>query len=255
MPYESSGERATDGLPTQEKLDQYNEWYTRNWTARYEKWITESNEEYDGQIAAVATAEEKEKLEKEKARAEKQLRRDLERNITNNTMWRPADTFNIAMGQGRQNYTPLPLAVYIATIANGGTVYQPYVVSEIRDSDGNVIQKHEPVVKHTADISQETLQIVRDAMCKVTDPGGTAYSLFMNFPKEIKVGAKTGTSQPGGAGYKIGKKQYYDGVFVAFAPADDPQVAFVCIMEYGYSGSGSGGVVCKEVFEKYFGLR
>ncbi len=255
LPYESSGERATDGLPTQEKLDQYNEWYTRNWTARYEKWITESNEEYDGQIAAAATAEEKEKLEKEKARAEKQLRRDLERNITNNTMWRPADTFNIAMGQGRQNYTPLQLAVYIATIANGGTVYQPYVVSEIRDSDGNVIQKHEPVVKHTADISQETLQIVRDAMCKVTDPGGTAYSLFMNFPKEIKVGAKTGTSQPGGAGYKIGKKQYYDGVFVAFAPADDPQVAFVCIMEYGYSGSGSGGVVCKEVFEKYFGLR
>ncbi len=255
LPYESSGERATDGLPTQEKLDQYNEWYTKNWTARYEKWIAESNEEYDGQIAAATTAEEREKLEKEKARAEKQLRRDLERNITNNTMWRAADTFNIAMGQGRQNYTPLQLAVYISTIANGGTVYQPYVVSEIRDSDGNVIQKHEPVVKHTADISQETLKIVRDAMCKVTDPGGTAYSLFMNFPKEIKVGAKTGTSQPGGAGYKIGKKQYYDGVFVAFAPADDPQVAFVCIMEYGYSGSGSGGIVCKEVFEKYFGLR
>lgn len=255
LPYESSGERATDGLPTQEKLDQYNEWYTKNWTARYEKWIDESNAEYDAKIAAAATAEEKEKLEKEKARAEKQLRRDLDRNITNNTMWRPADTFNISMGQGRQNYTPLQLAVYVSTIANGGTVYEPYVVAEIRDSNGNIIQTHEPVVKHQADIDPETLKIVRDAMCKVTEPGGTAYSLFMNFPKEIKVGAKTGTSQPGGAGYKIGKKQYFDGVFVAFAPADDPQIAFVSVMEYGYSGSGSGGVVCKEVFEKYFGLR
>lgn len=255
LPYESSGERATDGLPTAEKIAQYNEWYINSWTTRYEKWINESNVEYDQKINAAATDEEKESLEKEKARAEKQLRRDLERNISNNTTWRAADTFNISMGQGRQNYTPLQLAVYVSTIANGGTVYQPYVVAEIRDSNGNILQHTEPVVKHTAEISPETLQIVRDAMCRVTDPGGTAYSLFMNFPKDIKVGAKTGTSQPGGAGYKIGKKQYFDGVFVAFAPADDPQIAFACIMEYGYSGSGSGGIVCKEVFEKYFGLR
>lgn len=255
LPYESSGERATDGLPTAEKIAQYNEWYINSWTTRYEKWINESNVEYDQKINAAATDEEKESFEKEKARAEKQLRRDLERNISNNTTWRAADTFNISMGQGRQNYTPLQLAVYVSTIANGGTVYQPYVVAEIRDSNGNILQHTEPVVKHTAEISPETLQIVRDAMCRVTDPGGTAYSLFMNFPKDIKVGAKTGTSQPGGAGYKIGKKQYFDGVFVAFAPADDPQIAFACIMEYGYSGSGSGGIVCKEVFEKYFGLR
>lgn len=255
LPYESSGERATDGLPTQEKLDQYNEWYTKNWTARYEKWIAESNEEYDEQIASAKTEDEKAKLTKEKERAEKQLRRDLERNLANNTMWRPADTFNIAIGQGRQNYTPLQLAVYISTIANGGIVYEPYVVAEIRDNNGNVIEKHEPVVKHTADISQETLKVDRDAMCRVTSPGGTAYSLFAHFPKDIKVGAKTGTSQPGGAGYKIGKKEYFDGIFVAFAPADDPEIVFACVMEYARSGSGSGGIVCKEVFEKYFGLR
>ena len=91
-------------------------------------------------------------------------------------------------------------------------------------------------------------------MCRVTAPGGTAYSLFAHFPNSIKVGAKTGTSQPGIADYHVGAKEYFDGVFVAFAPADDPQVAFACVMEYGFSGSGSGGLVCRDVFSAYFGL-
>ena len=66
--------------------------------------------------------------------------------------------------------------------------------------------------------------------------------------------AKTGTAQPGQGGYHVGKKEYYDGVFIAFAPADDPEVAFACVMEYGYSGAGSAGRVAKAVLEEYFGL-
>lgn len=79
-------------------------------------------------------------------------------------------------------------------------------------------------------------------MTGVSQPGGTAYSIFYDFPPEIKVAAKTGTSQPGQASYKSGKKEYYDGIFIAYAPADDPQVAFAAVVEYGYSGNGSGGV-------------
>lgn len=255
LPYESSGNNPYQGaLPTKEKRESYNERYREQWGAIYDERIDESNAAYDAQINAAQTEEEKEKLQKQKERAEKQLLREKESTLVNGTTWRAADTFNIGIGQGRQSYTPLQLAIYVSTIANGGTVYQPYIVDEIQDGEGNTIEKREPVVKHVADISQETLQIVRDAMSRVTAPGGTAYSLFMHFPSNIKVGAKTGTSQPGGAGYKVGSKEYFDGVFVAFAPVDDPQIAFACVMEYGYSGSGSGGIVCKAIFEKYFGL-
>ena len=92
-------------------------------------------------------------------------------------------------------------------------------------------------------------------MAGVTKPGGTAYSLFRNFPPDIQVAAKTGTAQPGQAGYRENGKQYYDGVFVAFAPVDDPEIAFAGVVEYGYSGSGSAGKIAKAVFEEYFGLK
>ncbi len=44
-------------------------------------------------------------------------------------------------------------------------------------------------------------------------------------------------------------------MMVCFAPADDPEIAFACVMEYGYSGSGSAGRVAKAVLEEYFNLR
>ncbi len=255
LPYESTGENPYQGaLPTIEKREQYNDRYREQWGSIYDKRIDESNAEYDELIAQAQSEEEKQKLQTQKTKAEKQLLKEKENTLTNGTRWRPADTFNIAMGQGRQAYTPLQLAVYVSTIANGGTVYTPYIVEEIQDSEGNTIKKTAPTIKHVADISAETLQIVRDAMCRVTAPGGTAYSLFAHFPNSIKVGAKTGTSQPGIADYHVGAKEYFDGVFVAFAPADDPQVAFACVMEYGFSGSGSGGLVCRDVFSAYFGL-
>ena len=168
--------------------------------------------------------------------------------------WHASDTYNVAIGQGRQNYTPLQLARYCATIANGGKIMKPYVVDHGQDKNGNVILKNEPeLIAHSA-VSDNTFKIVEDAMTGVSQPGGTAYSIFYDFPPEIKVAAKTGTSQPGQASYKSGKKEYYDGIFIAYAPADDPQVAFAAVVEYGYSGNGSGGRICREVFKKYFGL-
>jgi penicillin-binding protein 2 len=66
------------------------------------------------------------------------------------------------------------------------------------------------------------------------------------------VGAKTGTAQTGRVGDN--KSKEFHGVFVAFAPYDDPQIAFAGLVEYGESGSGSAGKVAKAVFEEYFGL-
>lgn len=254
LPYESKGERVTEGLPTRSKINAYNSWAAETKSAYYDKIIENTTAEYEKNIAAATTDSEKKTIERKYKNTLAQLKAQKAIDVKWVSEWHASDTYNVAIGQGRQNYTPLQLARYCATIANGGKIMKPYVVDHVQDKNGNVILKNEPeLIAHSA-VSDNTFKIVEDAMTGVSQPGGTAYSIFYDFPPEIKVAAKTGTSQPGQASYKSGKKEYYDGIFIAYAPADDPQVAFAAVVEYGYSGNGSGGRICREVFKKYFGL-
>ena len=82
---------------------------------------------------------------------------------------------------------------------------------------------------------------------------GTAYGLFAHFPPEIQVAAKTGTAQTGRRGDK--KNEEFHGVFIAFAPFDDPEIAFAGVVEYGKSGSGSAGLIARDLFEHYFKIK
>ena len=254
LAYENKGARATEGLPTPEKRQLYQEKEVANQAALWDKKIAEAEERFAQELANAATEEEKAKIERRRRSTIAVYQSEKIINMNWHSEWHAADTFNVSIGQGRQNYTPLQLAVYASALANGGTVYQPYIVDKVVDNDGNVIMQNEPVIKQQADISAETIKKVREAMCRVTAPGGGAYGLFAQFPSEIRIAAKTGTAQPGRSGYIVGNKQYYDGLFICYAPADDPQVAFACVMEYGYSGSGSAGYVAKAVLEEYFAL-
>jgi len=164
--------------------------------------------------------------------------------------WRNYDTFYMSMGQGYNSFTTLQLANYVSTIANGGSRMRPYLLDKIFSKEGAIVYQAEPEVINTVNASAQNFADVRKAMLAVSQPGGTAYSLFANFP--IQVGAKTGTAQTGLVGDD--KNKDYHGIFVAFAPYDDPQVAFACVVEYGHAGNSSGGVVCHDVFEEYFGL-
>lgn len=167
--------------------------------------------------------------------------------------WHNYNTFYMAMGQGYVTTTPLQLANYVATVANGGYHMQPYLVDKVvtqGDQDEEVIYQFQPVIKNQVEISQESLAAVRAGMRAVIQPGGTASSVFSGFP--IAVAGKTGTAQTGLAGDD--KNKDYHGVFVAFAPYEEPEVAFACIVEYGYRGGTSAGVVCRRVFEEYFNI-
>ena len=254
LAYESTGERATQGLPTIEKRKMYQDMAAETSDLSYDRRLEVLKQEKAEALAGVTDEKERKKLERKYNSQIAVVESEKLINHKWSSEWHAADTFNVAIGQGRQNYTPLQLAVYASAIANGGTVYQPYVVKEIRNNAGEVVQTAEPVVRQTADISEDTLNKVREAMCRVTANGGGAYGLFSSFPADIQVAAKTGTAQPGGKGYRVGNKEYYDGLFICFAPADDPEVAFACVMEYGYSGSGSAGRVAKAVLEEYFQL-
>ncbi len=158
--------------------------------------------------------------------------------------WHDYDTIISSIGQGDNRYTPLQLANYIATIANGGIRYKPYLVQKIIAPDGRLLKENTPVELARVDVSPDTLAIIREAMLEVTlPPDGTAYSFFRGFPP---VAAKTGTTQ----------LQNHDnhGLFVAFAPYDNPEIAVAVIMEHAGSGSSAAGPVVEDMISAYLGL-
>ncbi len=167
-----------------------------------------------------------------------------------NGIWHPYDTYYMSIGQGYSYYTPLQMAQAVATIANRGVRMQPHVVDKIIDYEGNLVYQWEPREMDRINLPDSSWRALYSAMLAVTSQGGTAYRTFGRYP--VAVAAKTGTAQTGLVGDD--KNEDYHGWFIAFAPADDPQVAFAGMVEYGYHGFSSGGVVCKAAFDAYFGF-
>ena len=165
------------------------------------------------------------------------------------TRWHPFDTFNTSIGQGSVDLTVLQLASFTATLANGGTRYVPYLIDRIESPQGEIVMQYEPVIAHVLDISPESLaEVVRGMYYTSHRSFGTANRWFRDFPSHITVASKTGTAETGRA------RDGFHGVFVAFAPVDDPQIAIAVLIEYGRTGGGSGGPVARAVFQEYFGL-
>ncbi len=155
--------------------------------------------------------------------------------------WNPGDTLQASIGQSDNLFTPIQLASYVATIANGGTRYQPHLVKYVKSADdGSLLEEKKPVVLDKLDISESTMKAVKEGMQKVTEEG-TASNVFKDFP--IKVAGKTGTAEV--------SKGSNNGIFVAFAPYDNPQIAIAIVIEHG-TGGYLAAPVAKAVFEEYF---
>lgn len=169
--------------------------------------------------------------------------------------WMIADTLSAAIGQSYNSFTPIQMAYYVATLANGGIKNDLTILKGVVASDGSEVVKSnvDKVVdskigktESTASnlgISKETLDVVFEGMRSVTgETGGTAYSTFSSFP--IEVAGKTGTATA-----SSGSAHAW---FVGFAPYDDPEIAVVCVIEHGGHGAYTAPAV-KEVMEEYFG--
>jgi penicillin-binding protein 2 len=157
--------------------------------------------------------------------------------------WKPGDDINLSIGQGDLLVTPLQLAVGLSALANGGTVYVPHVAYEITDSSGKVIHRYEAEKRSELGISQANLNTIKEGMKLATaNPNGTAYSAFKGFP--YAVAGKTGTAQ---------KKPEDDyALFIGYAPADNPQIVVVAIIEQGGHGSAVAAPVVRKVMEQFF---
>ncbi len=150
------------------------------------------------------------------------------------------DTLQIAIGQ-LNAFTPLQLANYTATLANGGTHYRASLISKIVSYDiSSVYDESKPEVKNKINISDATLNAVKEGMLSVTEDG-TGQAALGTYP--IKVGGKTGTSQV------VGKPDH--SVFIAFAPFDNPEIAISVVLEHGSNGFAAGTVV-RNILDAYF---
>lgn len=157
--------------------------------------------------------------------------------------WTIGNSYHAAIGQGYVTATPLQLVNYIATIANGGTLYKPHIVSQIKKNDGATVLNKAQAIR-SGFVSADVINVVREGMRQVVT-GGTAQPL-KDLP--VAVAGKTGTAQ-------FGSEDKTHGWFVSFAPYDDPQIAMIVLAEGGGEGHSSGVPVTKEVYEWYFGGR
>lgn len=160
-------------------------------------------------------------------------------------IWYPAETLDAAIGQGYNSFTPIQIANYVAAIANDGVWMKPHLIKSIDDPDGNIVLEKNPEIGGQLDFSKDTFRIIKEGMRAVTLPGGTAYSVFADFP--ISVAGKTGTAE-----WDVTKDPH--GWFVAFAPYEDPEIAVAVFIEQAGSGGTTGGPVARAIFEEYFHL-
>ncbi len=161
--------------------------------------------------------------------------------------WNLSDSINMAIGQGDLLVSPMQIAVTIAAIANGGTVYQPQFVDQIGLIAEEPTIVMEPVILNQADVSPETLAAVREGMRGVVSNPMLGTAEYRLGTMEIPVAGKTGTAQVSGEGRPIAW-------FGGFAPYDDPEIAVVVMIENGGQGSGVAAPIFRRVIEKYYGL-
>lgn len=164
--------------------------------------------------------------------------------------WYLGDTVQAAIGQSDHAFSPLQLANYCATIANGGTRYEAHIIKSVStfDNTKTVLDKTEPKVAYKMNFDPNNLKAVKNGMNAVGGPGGFCWEAFKNLP--VRCAAKTGTAQ-----VKEKLNGYYhtydNGILITYAPADNPQIAIAQVVERADSGS-STAEVSAAIYKYYF---
>lgn len=172
--------------------------------------------------------------------------------------YRPGFAENASIGQGDVEVTVLQMAMAYAAIANGGTLYVPQVVDRIESFDGRPIVTYQPKVEHQVKTPIDALDTWRRGMYKVANElGGTAYE--HGHIEGLTVLGKTGTAE-------VKKHHHEDSErdlekwnpnsahawFAGIAPAEDPEIAIVVLVEHGGAGGNVAWPIAKQIIEGYF---
>lgn len=157
-----------------------------------------------------------------------------------NERWYIGDTYHAAIGQGDVLTTPLQIAVATATIANGGTLYEPQVVERIVNQSGEIVRIVEPVVRTSPVVSQKSIEIVRRGMREAVLSGGGRSLQTLS----ITAAGKTGTAQ-------FGTEEKTHAWFTMFAPYENPELVITVLIEEGGIGEEAAVPVAREALREY----
>lgn len=171
------------------------------------------------------------------------------------------NTLNTAIGQGDTRLTLIQLAMGYAAIANGGTLYVPQIVEQVTGPDGTIVESFEPRVRRRVHVDQEHLARVVEALYGVVnDPVGTAFNA--RIAGGVPVAGKTGTAQlrervrpgedPAAAPRTILRSHAW---FAGFAPAGDPELAIVVLVEHGGAGGQYAAPIATRILQEHLGGR
>jgi len=169
----------------------------------------------------------------------------------------PGDVVASSIGQGRILVTPLQMAVAVCALVNGGDVLRPFVVRRVESPDGEILKRFgRHVVGHVA-VNAPYIKLVRDALFGVVNrQGGTGWRARLDFPK---IAGKTGTAQ---VVQRVDDEETiledipYErrphSWFIGYAPADEPEIAFVVLVEHGGAGGHAAAVLARQIVAAAF---
>ena len=155
--------------------------------------------------------------------------------------WTDGQTITAAIGQSYNLFTPLQLANYVATLVGGGDHYQAHLLRNVKAYDNSrLLYMYDDKPMNTVEISDSTLNAVTRGMHELTVSGSVAYA-FENCV--VSAGAKTGSAQVG--------TDIANGVFVAYAPYEKPEIAVAIVIEKGGSGAALANTAV-EIINSWF---
>jgi len=164
----------------------------------------------------------------------------------NDIKWGGSMEIQMAIGQSITLLTPAAVSRYVASLANGGTVYNLMIVNSIISPEGEILSQRQPSIFSQLEDAVEYLPYIKEGMRGVVDESGTAAKYFRNWKYKDEIWAKTGTSQITVGGVKIDLEN--NAWFLALCPYQKPEIAVVSFIPNGFSG-GEASLAAKEFIE------
>ena len=158
--------------------------------------------------------------------------------------WQAGDTWQAAIGQSENIFTPLQVSVYISTVINGGKRYAAHLLHSVHTYGGETVMTAESKLISDADLSDSTVSLIRSAMVDVISGPNVGASVRRNFSGvKYTAGGKTGTAQ-------AGSNASNNAWFTAFAPVSSPKIAVTVMIEHGSSGNYAS-YTARQVMDAY----
>ena len=163
------------------------------------------------------------------------------------TLWTDGNTLSAAIGQSDNQFSPLQLANYVATLIHGGDRYKAHLLKTVKSSDNSkILYQYQPEVVKKVPLEQDAYDAIKKGMGEVIE--ADKIKEFDNLQdRGIKVGCKTGTAEVGTSVPKL-----YNALLVSFAPYDNPEIAVCTVVEKSPSQGASTAAITAAIMEYYF---